>query len=607
MPRLDPLTEARLVAAIEQKYPAGPERDTRVFQLVCGRSQLSNRREFFERYLRVQDKRSSEWCPWILNRPQRVVEATRLRLERAGRPVRIATLKSRQWGMSRYWLASSIEATIRGKDLPALIIADKREGAGKHLEAGKRIIRELPYALPLKRSNRNELVFDAPIDGHVDIGSAEEDNPARGRTYRFVHATEPAFWANPETKVRSLAQAVPSGPGTTFSWESTANGFNWWHEFWWAAATGSNDYTALFFPWYADPTFDFWLQPTKDDLLQISSTVDDEELWLIEQGCDTGALKWRRYAIANLCFGDLDSFHQEYPARPEEAFLASGRPVFVAKFVMKALNFTEEPRLREELEVDWNEGKRPTWRRIPNPRGRLHVWRNPEPGRSYLMAADVADESEGGDKSSIIVIDIETMEDVAEWNGNIGPRQLGFLMAALGWIYNEAWAVPEVNSFGVSTLEGLRDSQYPRVMRRSVLDSSTTFTSDKIGWSTTRINKPVVIDEIRLVLQQINDAKPGEDFPRIRSKESLREMLTMTIDDKGHYNAPKGKHDDRVMARGIAYHARRRAYAAGFRADQVVVQPTTQSERHWAQYRQEMQRVEAAVSGEDMDYDEAPW
>lgn len=603
--RLDPLTEAEIITAINSSSPPGDERDTLTFRAVAS-SQVLRRREFFERYVKIQDKRSSEWKNWTLNRPQRHVEAQRLKLERRGAPVRLATLKARQWGMSRFWLASAIEAAIRGKDVPALIIADKRDGAGKHLEAGKRIVRELPYRLPLKRSNRNELVFDSPLDGYVDIGSAEEDNPARGRTYRFVHATEPAFWKDAEKKVRSLAQAVPSTPGTTFSWESTANGVNWWHEFWWAAQNGDNEYKALFFPWWADPTFDYWLPYDIDDAHEISSSADDEEIFLVNQGCDTGSLKWRRWAIRNLCFGDLDSFHQEYPATPDEAFLASGRPVFVAKYVMGALKLAEDPVAREELVIDPGDvvqgrDRTPAARRVASPRGRLSIWKHPAPGRTYVIGADVADEPEGGDKSSALVIDLATMEDVAEWNGNIGPRDFGFLLACLGRIYNEAWIAPEVNSFGVSTLEGLRDSGYPRIMRRAILDSTTAFTSDRLGWCTTRINKPVLIDEIRMVLQEVALGTG----PRIRSREGLREMLTMVIDDSGHANAPKGKHDDRVMARGLAYYARRRAYETGIGSESRPRIPTNQDERHWQDYMDSLEQQRRLPDGLELELEAA--
>lgn len=593
MPRsLDPKTRKLVLAEIERRFPsAGPERDVQLFRALLGRGAIPSRRMFFEAFLRVEDKRSGQWTPWRLNRPQRLVEATRLRFERKNEPIRIATLKSRQWGMSRYWLAAGIEGVARGTDVPALIIADVKDGAKKHLEAGKRIVSELPYKPGLKRSNRSELVFERPIGGYVDIASAEEDEPGRGRTYRFVHATEPAFWKDAEKKRRSLVQAVPNQPGTTLSWESTANGYNWWHDFWWDCHKGKNSYAGLFFPWYADPAFDFWIAPEAEEVVELKDTLDEEERYLESIGVGYGSLKWRRWAIKNLCFGDIDSFHQEYPARPEEAFLASGRPVFVQEFVMRALDTCCEAPKREDI-ISIEQGQHETTvkcRRIHNPRGPFHVWKEPENGKRYIIGADVADAVEG-DFSVALVIDEETMEDVAEWHGTISPRDFGKLLAALGWLYNCAWVVPEANSFGVSTIEGLRDMGYPKLMRRAVLDSVTHSVSEKLGWYTDVRTKPFLIDEIRQILAAIGEG----DGPIIRSAEACREMLTMEVSDSGKYGAASGKHDDRVIARGIAYFTRRKVYEVGLVPEPVRPEPRNASERHWQQFEEEC----AAAKGE---------
>ena len=49
-------------------------------------------------------------------------------------------------------------------------------------------------------------------------------------------------------------------------------------------------------------------------------------------------MNWRKYTINNKCQGDVELFMQEYPSTPEEAFIASGRPVFNTASVRKYLN-----------------------------------------------------------------------------------------------------------------------------------------------------------------------------------------------------------------------------------------------------------------------------
>ena len=55
-------------------------------------------------------------------------------------------------------------------------------------------------------------------------------------------------------------------------------------------------------------------------------------------------LAWRRFKIADKEIGgDINRFNQEYPSRPEVAFLASGRPVFDTEIVGRYLNETADP------------------------------------------------------------------------------------------------------------------------------------------------------------------------------------------------------------------------------------------------------------------------
>ena len=71
---------------------------------------------------------------------------------------------------------------------------------------------------------------------------------------------------------------------------------------------------------------------------------DDEELALQEDyGLEAAQLRWRRWCISANCGGDPDRFTQEYPALADEAFLASGRPVFASRALAKAYAAAKEP------------------------------------------------------------------------------------------------------------------------------------------------------------------------------------------------------------------------------------------------------------------------
>ena len=112
--------------------------------------------------------------------------------------------------------------------------------------------------------------------------------------------------------------------------------------------------------------------------------LTEEEQELKEKyALDDEQLQWRRYTIRNDCGGDPRQFDQEYPSEPDDAFLLSGEGIFDNKFIK---------RLRDAIslfgshhEIDFVKNKI-----IPTLSGELVIYRKPEPGKRYVLAADTA-------------------------------------------------------------------------------------------------------------------------------------------------------------------------------------------------------------------------
>jgi len=293
---LTPSDRSAIRTQICSTTQAGPKREVLLYKYLCGPEAFPRRRDFMESFLRIPEKKTAgqRRIPFIFNKAQRLVEAVRTKYERAGKPFRGATLKARQFGLSTYWLAAMMEEVTRNHNVRACLLADDEALAQTLLETGKVMRDHLPFQLPTKYENRAKLHFDVPINSFIDLATAKSDNPCRGRTYRFLHATEPGTWDKPEKKVASVNQAVPTQPGTVLSYEGTANGTgNWWHDFWWDAHNNNNDYHAFFFPWFYDWKFDYWLEPEEGDGEKIMTTLDDEEKYLVNHfGVNLGQLKW---------------------------------------------------------------------------------------------------------------------------------------------------------------------------------------------------------------------------------------------------------------------------------------------------------------------------
>lgn len=560
----------------------GAVRDTRLFQWLCGPRVFPRRRDFLEAVVKIPDKRSAgrRIVPLTLNKPQRVVEAVRLRYQRAGMPFRGATLKARQWGMSTYWLAAMIEEVTRHANVRACLLADEESLAKTLLETGKVVRDHLPYRLPTKYENRAQLYFDSPINGWIDIATAKSPNPCRGRTYAFLHATEPGTWDNPEQKVASVNQAVPNHMRTVLSYEGTANGTgNWWHDFWWDARNGLNDYHAFFFPWWFDPAFDYCLEPVAGDAERIMGSLDDEECELVRMGVGLGSLKWRRFAIRNQFFGDIDLFHQEFPATPEEAWLASGRPVFNSRHVARLRARTPDPVFVGDIRYR-ADGEEQCERHVsPNPRGPLTVWALPDQDRTYVLSTDTAEGSQTGDWSVVQVLDKQTLDQVAEWRAQLGAGELGRAAAALGYWYNTGYLLPDSGDGpGAGTMQVLVELSYPSIGRRPVYGAIGKRTQPKWGWDTNRQTKYLMVNECRQVIGM-------EDPPVVASPTLIAELLEYQVNDDGSYGAPSGRHDDCVESYCVALMAQKDVLVRGI-MEPPTPPPKTADEAHWREWEE---------------------
>jgi hypothetical protein len=112
-------------------------------------------------------------------------------------------------------------------------------------------------------------------------------------------------------------------------------------------------YVPLFYGWQDNP-FNSAAVRQRRGARPVRATIgdpdgggDEEEPWLLEQfGVTLEQLRWRRVTIAEECGGDIEFFHQEHPATPEQAFIGSGRPVFPGILVAKMIKAAEKPRRR---------------------------------------------------------------------------------------------------------------------------------------------------------------------------------------------------------------------------------------------------------------------
>jgi hypothetical protein len=171
----------------------------------------------------------------------------------------------------------------------------------------------------------------------------------------------------------------------------------------------------------------------------------------------------------------------------------------------------------------------------------LSIWKYPEPGKRYIIGADVAMGFMKGDFSCGEVLS-QDFEQVAEWHGHIEPEVFAEELRKLGIYYNEAIIGVEANNHGLTVLTELKRLLYSRIYYRYEIDKKDNKRTRQMGWLTNSKSKPLMIDNFAKVLREGDVIINGADL--------LLECQTY-IDD-GEMHASEGNFDDRVIAFSIA-------------------------------------------------------
>lgn len=478
------------------------------------------------------------------------------------------------------------------------------------------------------------------LNSQLEIESAEEVDAGRGLTLHTLHLSEYAFWAN-AAKGTALIEAVAERPFTLVLIESTAKGHNHFKTAWDLAESGASGYIAHFTPWFED---DEYREPfaNDDDRADFEAIVgtgplgeDEDELleliparvreWEAEArewakcypadvleavpGFDGSGrpllrltdaqlrtrvlehLYWRRNKIATPAInGDLTKFHAEYPATPDEAFIATGRKVFNPEQVRRVLKRCMESdpvlpspacpgpriggfmpvkeveqrtrhgltigtpqavRFAERARMPVEERRRAHWRlwEMPCAGGtncQCKACRSREslldkvPAGQYIVFADPAtgEEDEEGTlaEHGLVVLNHRTLEQVGEFSlQRMDPDEIAreLLMAAL--FFNRAWiGVENSGGYGLPILHRLaRDYRYARVFKMQDEGRQFEHERDNLGWVTSAKTKPEMIARGQELLRTQADG--------IRSRKLAGQLLTYVADERGRTKPEKGK------------------------------------------------------------------
>ena len=338
----------------------------------------------------------------------------------------------------------------------------------------------------------------------IDTGSVlwfYTPEAARGKAITVLIIDEAAFIADMDKHWKSMYPVISTGGQCCVV--STVNGLgNWYEEVYHEAEGGKNAFNIIDLHYTSHPDYNNpkWVKSTKANL---------------------GSKGWRQEVL-----GD---------------FLGSGETYISGEVIKELDSFTRD---NEPLRI-----KFPKWLGVSRDRdrtsvdiGALWIWKEPKHDHEYIIGADCAEGvGEGGDNSAFQILDMGTMEQVAEFYSNtIPPHIYAQVLNEIGYYYNTALIVVENANQGGAVLSNLEhDLAYDNIY----FEAKTG--KPKSGITPNRVKRPVYLESLQH--RVINGTI------RINSRRLVKELSTFIYNPyTKKAEARRGKNDDAIIAMALA-------------------------------------------------------
>lgn len=461
-------------------------------------------------------------------------------------------LKARRLGMSTLIEALLTATCVLQDYVQAMVVAHEKKATQRIWSMSERFVHDSALK-NVGQVKGHQISFRHSI---LELATAGSPNASRSADLTCFHGSEVAFWKDANAMLATL-QCLPRDEHTfsIAAIESTANGMaddgEMFYSQWERASNGESSFIPIFLPWHTFPQYTARLNTPIDHL------TTDEEMLIKDLGLTFGQIRWRRRVLADECEGDEDKFNQEYPATPEMAFIMSGLPFFRSTDLVWL-----EPYIisgeRGKLEMVHLQT-----RFITEGKGRLTIFQHPQAGHQYVIGADssmgIADtEKKEHSRSAAEIIDMETLEQVAEYDAASAPHIFARDLALMGRYYNTALIAPEVQSSGGGggreVIVYLRDNfNYANLHRWQHPDRIRRGGATLYGWETNSRTRPRMLARLREVMM--------ERSAIIHSRALITQLRCFGENDSDKMEALSG-HDDLLFAYGIALMSRSENYVA---------------------------------------------
>ena len=434
-----------------------------------------------------------------------------------------------------------------------LILANKQTLAQEFLKKVKDFLDQIPYWV-WGIDDLEESYLETDSKGHLKLKStkceiralATSKDALRGFTPTFLVMDEAAFIDNGADVFGAALASL--GTGGQVSLISTPNGMDpLYYKTYNGAKSKDNNFNIVEMKWHQDIRYNRglrWLKGEDEEIIcktvdrtklrweysgntyeTTESSIDDYDV-MIKDGWKPSS-PWYEEMAADM--GDPKKIAQEL----DVSFIGSGGNVVDDEHVTyHEENNVMEPEVMSEIE-------RSMW-----------IWKKPIEGHKYILGCDVS-RGDGKDSSTIVILDFDGLEQVAEFQAKIPPDMLAEVVFKYGNMYNAYTIVDITGGMGVATVLKLMEMDYKYLHyddpKSRKLSQKYARAKYKEGDKVPGFN--VGNTRLQMVSELEEHIREGKTI--IRSQRMIEELRTFVYKNNRPDHMP-GYHDDIIMAYAMA-------------------------------------------------------
>jgi hypothetical protein len=481
-------------------------------------------------------------------------------------------LKGRQLGITTISLAMDLYWHFLNPGMQGTLTTDTEENREQFRSTLQMYMDGLPkeYKIPLMSHNRNQMVLKNRSRMFYQVaGTRSKGTLGRGKGITFLHGTETSSWGDEEGLASLLASLAETNPLRYYMFESTARGFNMYHDMW-TVAKKARTQKAIFCGWWrnqlyaADPESDIYRTYWDGKLSAEEKEWTREVRKIYNYEINSRQMAWWRWKLYE-GLKDESLMYQEFPPTEDYAFIMTGSSFFSTARctdAMKVAKRIEANYFRFSMGANFQDTE------LLKSNARLStmtIWEEPVPQGYYVIGADPAyGSSDWADRFCVQVYRCyaDGLDQVAEFcTSELNTFQFAWVICYLAGAYRNSTLNLEVNGPGQAVINEMRNLKRQATsmggqegkslhdvlgnMQHYLWRRNDNFgnVSNSIGWVTTHNSKERMLNYFKDYFER--------NMLQVYSTELLDEMKGI-VRDQGTIAAYGRGKDDRVIASALA-------------------------------------------------------